>query len=79
MRASSGHIGSTGCWAQHKRLARGHGYGFGVEPGVRLLEFGRDIGVKEISIYGFTRDNNQAAGGAEGGAFGAVHAFCKRA
>ncbi len=46
-------------WAQDRGLAREHGYGFGVEPGVRLFEHCRDIGVKEISIYGFTRDNTK--------------------
>ena len=46
-------------WAQDKGLAREHGYGFGIEPGVRLFEHCRDIGVKEMSIYGFTRDNTK--------------------
>ncbi len=46
-------------WACDHGLPKESGYGFGVEPGVRLFEYCRDSGVREISVYGFTRDNTK--------------------
>ncbi len=46
-------------WARDKGLPREQGYAFGVEPGIRLFEQCRDMGIPEISIYGFTRDNTK--------------------
>lgn len=48
-------------WACARGLAREQGYAFGVAPGVRLFERCREIGVPEISVYGFTRDNTRRA------------------
>jgi undecaprenyl diphosphate synthase len=44
-------------WAQARGMARGKGYAFGIEPGLRLLEHCRRRGIEEISIYGFTKEN----------------------
>jgi len=46
-------------WAKARGLPKEEGYAFGVEPGIDLYERCRDIGVEEISIYGFTRDNTK--------------------
>lgn len=46
-------------WAKLRGLAKEEGYGFGVEPGICLYERCRALGVEEISIYGFTRDNTK--------------------
>lgn len=44
-------------WARVRRLAAGDGYAAGVEPGLRLLLACRTLGIPEISVYGFTKDN----------------------
>ena len=41
------------------RLPKEAGYARGIEPGVTLYEKCRQIGIKEISIYGFTKDNTK--------------------
>lgn len=46
-------------WAEERGFPREQGYAFGVEPGIRLFEHCRDMGIPEISIYGFTRDNTK--------------------
>ncbi|MHB8252367.1 MAG: undecaprenyl diphosphate synthase family protein [Acidiferrobacter sp.] len=46
-------------WAKERGLPKEQGYAFGVEPGIGLYERCREIGVHEISIYGFTRDNTK--------------------
>lgn len=44
-------------WADAAGMVRGGGYDFGVEPGLRLLEYCRELGIEEVSIYGFTKEN----------------------
>ena len=44
-------------WADERGLPRGDGYTYGVEPGVRLLDLCRELGVEEVSVYGFTKEN----------------------
>lgn len=46
-------------WAKERGLPKEEGYSFGIGPGVSLYERCRDMGVGEISIYGFTRDNTK--------------------
>lgn len=46
-------------WAQARGLSKEEGYAFGVEPGLALFEACQDRGVAEMSIYGFTQDNNK--------------------
>lgn len=44
-------------WADARGLPRGAGYDPGVEPGIRLLDLCREMGIEEVSIYGFTKEN----------------------
>ncbi len=44
-------------WADARGLPRGEGYAPGIEPGLQLLELGRTVGIEEVSIYGFTKEN----------------------
>ena len=44
-------------WADARGLPRGAGYDPGVEPGLRLLDLCRELGIAEVSIYGFTKEN----------------------
>lgn len=44
-------------WADARGLERGDGYAPGVEPGLRLLRHCRELGIEEVSIYGFTKEN----------------------
>lgn len=44
-------------WAVARGLPPGAGYDAGVEPGLRLLSRCRDLGIEEVSIYGFTKEN----------------------
>lgn len=46
-------------WAVEKGLAKEMGYSEGLKPGVRLLELCKEIGVKELTYYGFTVDNTK--------------------
>jgi undecaprenyl diphosphate synthase len=44
-------------WADIHGLARRDGYAAGVEPGLRLLDLCRKLGIEEASVYGFTKEN----------------------
>src|SRR5450759_3443584 len=44
-------------WAVDRGLSKESGYAHGIGPGLRLYEKCREIGVEEVSIYGFTQDN----------------------
>ena len=46
-------------WAVDHGLPREAGYARGIEQGVALYEHCKQIGIKEISIYGFTKDNTK--------------------
>jgi undecaprenyl diphosphate synthase len=46
-------------WAAKRGLPKEQGYGFGIEPGLALFEMCRNLGILEISIYGFTQDNTK--------------------
>ena len=46
-------------WAQEHNLSKHDGYQHGVLPGVKLYETMIKYGIKEVSIYGFTKDNNK--------------------
>ncbi len=48
-------------WAEQRGLPRSAGYAAGVEPGLRLLEASQELGINEVSIYGFTKDNTHRA------------------
>ena len=44
-------------WAEARGLTRGAGYSHGIARGVQLLKLCRDVGIEEVSIYGFTKEN----------------------
>lgn len=44
-------------WAEARGLPRRAGYAAGIEPGLRLLDLCRELGLAEVSIYGFTKEN----------------------
>lgn len=46
-------------WAAARGLEKESGYGHGIEPGLQLFERCRELGVQEVSVYGFTQDNTR--------------------
>jgi len=46
-------------WAVGKGLSKEMGYSEGLQPGLRLLNLCKKVGVKEITYYGFTVDNTK--------------------
>lgn len=44
-------------WARTRGMARQDGYAAGILPGIRLMQQCRELGVEELSIYGFTKEN----------------------
>jgi undecaprenyl diphosphate synthase len=44
-------------WADERGLARGEGYAQGIARGISLLKLCKDLGIEEVSIYGFTKEN----------------------
>lgn len=44
-------------WADARGLPRAAGYRAGLEPGFRTLSLCRELGIEEVSIYGFTTEN----------------------
>lgn len=48
-------------WAVERGLEKQDGYAYGIMPGFSLYESLLQLGVKEATFYGFTRDNNKRA------------------
>ena len=48
-------------WAVQKGMERHEGYPAGVGPGLRLLDQCRELGVEEVTVYGFTKENAHRA------------------
>jgi len=46
-------------WAQNKGLEKQDGYQFGIQPGLELYNLGLELGIKEVTLYGFTVDNTK--------------------
>lgn len=46
-------------WAVSKGMGKEKGYATGLEPGLAVFKLCEQIGVKEITYYGFTIDNNK--------------------
>jgi undecaprenyl diphosphate synthase len=46
-------------WAVQQGLSKEMGYQQGLEPGLKLLNLCREVGVKELTYYGFTVDNTK--------------------
>lgn len=44
-------------WAQARGAPRRDGYPAGIEPGMVLLQVCRDLGIRKLSVYGFTKEN----------------------
>lgn len=46
-------------WAKSNGMTKEKGYANGLQPGLRLYKTCKEIGVKELSYYGFTTDNTK--------------------
>ncbi len=46
-------------WSANMGLSREKGYDHGLDPGLELFRLCKDVGVKEITYYGFTTDNTK--------------------
>lgn len=46
-------------WAVTRGLAKEQGYAAGLEPGLRLFRLCQQLGVRELTFYGFTTDNTK--------------------
>ena len=46
-------------WAVSQGLSKEAGYAYGVNPGLMLIDRCQESGVKEVSIYGFTKENTK--------------------
>jgi undecaprenyl diphosphate synthase len=46
-------------WAQENGLAKENGYRHGISPGMELFHLCQELGVKEMTFYGFTVDNTK--------------------
>lgn len=46
-------------WAVENGLSKESGYSRGISPGLELFKMCRDIGINEITFYGFTVDNTK--------------------
>lgn len=46
-------------WAQENGLEKQEGYKFGIEPGLELYHLCLELGIKEMTFYGFTVDNTK--------------------
>lgn len=46
-------------WAVEHQLPREAGYAHGIAPGLALFESCRQLGIEEVSVYGFTQDNTR--------------------
>jgi undecaprenyl diphosphate synthase len=44
-------------WASAHKLPKEAGYAHGIEPGKELFEAGFDLGIEEVSVYTFTKEN----------------------
>ena len=46
-------------WALNNNLSKEKGYDYGVKPGLELFKLCQQMGVEEITIYGYTVDNTK--------------------
>ena len=46
-------------WAQSRGLPKQAGYQFGIDPGFELYKICLELGIQEITFYGFTQDNTK--------------------
>ncbi len=43
-------------WAEEKKMTKEKGYENGLDPGLILFRLCKEVGIKEITYYGFTTD-----------------------
>lgn len=46
-------------WAQRNGMQKQDGYDYGIDPGFQLYQECVDLGIKEMTFYGFTQDNTK--------------------
>ncbi|AAK79400.1 undecaprenyl diphosphate synthase [Clostridium acetobutylicum] len=46
-------------WAVSKGMSKEEGYNPGISPGLQLLRLCKQVGIKEVTYYGFTVDNTK--------------------
>lgn len=46
-------------WSLSKGLSKEQGYDIGLYPGIELFKLCKEVGVKELTYYGFTMDNTK--------------------
>ena len=46
-------------WAQNKGFEKQDGYKFGIQPGFELYNLCLELGIEEMTFYGFTADNTK--------------------
>lgn len=46
-------------WAVDKGMTKDRGYSSGLDPGLDLLRTCKELGIKEVTYYGFTTDNTK--------------------
>ncbi len=44
-------------WAEAKKMTKEKGYENGLDPGLALFKLCKEVGIKEVTYYGFTTDN----------------------
>lgn len=49
-------------WAQSNGMSKEKGYASGIDPGLALFKLCQQVGIKEITYYGFTTDNTKRPG-----------------
>ena len=46
-------------WAESNNLEKKDGYKSGLKPGLEVFKICKELGVKELTYYGFTMDNTK--------------------
>jgi undecaprenyl diphosphate synthase len=44
-------------WAEGRKMTKERGYENGLDPGLMLFRLCKEVGIKEVTFYGFTTDN----------------------
>ena len=48
-------------WAESRGLPRHAGYDYGLAPALELVKAATEVGIEEMTFYGFTQDNTKRA------------------
>lgn len=46
-------------WAVKNNMEKKDGYKYGLDPGFKVYNLCKNLGIKELTFYGFTKDNNK--------------------